>query len=271
MNLLAVVGNPVSHSLSPQIHEMFAAQFDLNITYKKIESPLAGFRETVEAFIEQGAIGFNITVPFKFEAFQLVDTLSRQAKHARAVNTVKRNESGLLEGYNTDGLGLVKDITQNLGWSLAGKRVLILGAGGAVSGILEPILNEDPNCIHIFNRTHAKAETMADQYHSKVQAVVLGDLLKNYDLVISGSSAGLASIDSAGTEMLIPQHVIGENTFCYDLIYSKVETPFLSVCRSRGAKEAVDGLGMLAEQAALAFEIWFGELPNTGPIIKKLR
>jgi shikimate dehydrogenase len=271
MNLLAVVGNPVSHSLSPQIHEMFAAQFDLNISYEKIESPLAGFRETAEAFIEQGAIGFNITVPFKFEAFQLVDTLSRQAKHARAVNTVKRDESGLLEGYNTDGLGLVKDITQNLGWSFAGKHVLILGAGGAVSGILEPILNEDPNCIHIYNRTHAKAETLADQYPSKVQAVVQGDLLKNYDLVISGSSAGLASIDSAGTEMLIPQHVIGENTFCYDLIYSKFETPFLSVCRSLGAKEAVDGLGMLAEQAALAFEIWFGELPNTGPIIKKLR
>jgi shikimate dehydrogenase len=250
---------------------MFAAQYDILLTYEKIESPLLGFRETVKAFLEQGAIGFNVTVPFKFEAFQLVDTLSRQAKRARAVNTVKRNESGLLEGYNTDGLGLVKDITQNLGWSLADKRVLILGAGGAVSGILEPILNEDPDCIHIFNRTHSKAEMLADQYSSKVQALLQGDLLKNYDLVISGSSAGLAATGSASTGMSIPLQVIGENTFCYDLIYSKVETPFLSVCRSRGAKEVVDGLGMLAEQAALAFEIWFGDLPNTVPIIEKLR
>lgn len=271
MNLLAVIGNPIAHSLSPQIHKMFAAQFSFPLNYEKIESPMTGFPETVRAFLTQGAIGFNVTVPFKVEAFHLVDTLSSQAKHARAVNTVKLNESGLLEGHNTDGLGLVKDITHNLGWSIAGKRVLVLGAGGAVSGILEPILDEDPECIHIFNRTYTKAEALADQYCLKVKAVKQDDLLTNYDLVISGSSAGLASAGSISAELSIPLQVIGKNTFCYDLIYSKVETPFLAVCKGRGAGELADGLGMLAEQAALAFEIWFGELPNTAPVIEILR
>lgn len=268
MNLLAVVGNPVAHSLSPQIHKMFAAQFSIPLNYEKIESPLLGFQETVKALLDQGAIGFNVTVPFKVEAFDLVDSLSKQAKHARAVNTVKRDKAGLLEGHNTDGLGLVKDITQNLGWSLAGKRILILGAGGAVSGIVEPILNEAPDCIHILNRTYAKATALADQYSLEVQAVRQDDLLTHYDVVISGSSAGLASASSA---LSIPMQIIGKNTFCYDLIYSKVETSFLSICRDRGATDIADGLGMLAEQAALAFEIWFGELPDTAPVIAKLR
>jgi len=266
MNLLAVFGNPVSHSLSPQIHEIFASQFDVPLRYTRIESPLDGFREAVASFLAEGAIGFNITTPFKFEAYQVADDLSPQASHARAVNTIIREENGLLTGHNTDGLGLVQDIVSNLKWPLAGQRILILGAGNAVSGILEPVLDQSPACIDIVNRTHVRAESLADQYPDKVQAVPINELTGPYDFVISGSSAGLGS-----TDISVPSGIIGSNTLCYDLIYGQEPTPFVLACRKLGANSVTDGLGMLVEQAALAFEIWFGFQPDTSEVIKKLR
>ncbi len=271
MKLLAVIGNPIAHSLSPQIHQMFAEQSGLTVSYEKVESPLDGFGKTVTELLERGAIGFNITVPFKFKAHELANTLSRHAEQARAVNTIKRESSGLLSGHNTDGPGLVRDITVNLDWSIEDRRILILGAGGAVSGIVAPILEQDPECIHIVNRTHTKAEALADQYPARVLAIEPQQVAQNYDLVISGSSAGLPAVGDGEAEMLIPAGVIGHNTLCYDLIYSQKETPFLSRCRDLGARAGADGLGMLVEQAALAFEIWFGKRPDSAPVINKLR
>ena len=271
MNLLAVIGNPVGHSLSPQIHQMFADQIGMSVTYQKVQAPLDGFAEASAKLLDQGAVGFNITVPFKFEACDLADTLSQYASRAQAVNTIKRERSGLLSGHNTDGLGLVRDMTENLAWSIEGKQILVLGAGGAVSGILEPILEQGPSSIHIVNRTHAKAVALAEKYSGKIQAVKPSELSAHYDLVISGSSAGLPMASEGSQEMPIPKQIIGERTCCYDLIYSKTETPFLSLCRDLGAKERADGLGMLVEQAALAFEIWFGKRPDSASVINKLR
>lgn len=271
MNLLAVIGNPVGHSLSPQIHQMFADQTGISVTYQKVHAPLDGFTEAAAKLIDQGALGFNITVPFKFEACALADRLSQYASTAQAVNTIKCERSGLLSGHNTDGLGLVRDMAENLEWSIEGKQILVLGAGGAVSGILEPILKQGPSNIHIVNRTHVRAEALAEKYSGKVQAVKPPEVSTNYDFVISGSSAGLPTTGGSTQEILVPKQIIGEHTCCYDLIYSKTETPFLSLCRDLGAKERADGLGMLVEQAALAFEIWFGKRPDSAPVINKLR
>ena len=271
MNSLAVIGNPVAHSLSPKIHKVFAEQQGILVSYQKVEAPLDGFAETAAALLGQGAIGFNVTVPFKFEACEFADSLSEYASKAQAVNTIKRESSGRLSGHNTDGLGLVRDIKHNLEWSLEGKRILVLGAGGAVSGILAPILEQRPSSLHIVNRTHSKAVALAKEYPGEIQAIESSEVAGNYDLVISGSSAGLPSTSDSKSEMLVPEEIIDEHTFCYDLIYSNTETPFLARCRELGAEQRADGLGMLVEQAALAFEIWFGKKPESTSVINKLR
>ena len=276
MNLLAVIGNPIAHSLSPKIHQMFADQFGLSISYLKVESPVDGFAATAKGLLDKGAIGFNITVPFKLDAYKLADNLSKQAERAEAVNTIQLLDSGKLRGHNTDGIGLVQDLTHNLNWSLEGSRILILGAGGAVNGILDPILSQKPACIHIANRTYVKAEKLANQYPSEVSAINIAQLSGKYDVVISGTSAGLPvkteNAEVVNNENLwVPENVIDSDTYCYDLIYSHDETPFIQRCRECGAKATADGLGMLVEQAAFAFEIWFGKRPESIPVITELR
>ena len=262
-SLLAVFGNPVAHSRSPEIHEAFARQFGLSVSYTRIEAPLDGFRDTVRAFVARGAVGFNVTVPFKYEAFALADETTPAALASGTVNTMHVVD-GRLVGSNTDGAGLVADLERNLGWVLEGRRILIVGAGGAVAGVLPSLSERQPASIDIMNRTHARAVELAERFG--VRAVTASSAEAAYDLVISGSSAGL-TLDGID----LPAHPIGEQTRCYDMIYSAGETAFNRWARARGAGATSDGLGMLVEQAAAAFNIWFDVSPDTGPVIERIR
>lgn len=269
----AVFGHPVSHSLSPDIHAQFAAQLGLQIRYDKIEAPLDGFAASVARFLEEGGRGFNVTVPFKEQAFDLVDRLDKAARFAGAVNTVKVDGSTLL-GFNTDGAGLVRDLEINLNQNLDASRVAILGAGGAVRGILKPLLAAGVARIALTNRTRAKAEALA----SLDERVVVTDIadLPPVDLVINATSAGLAG-DAHGGAALVAQDVLRVAT-CYDLLYSSGgspgsgrSTPFCEYALGLGADRVHDGLGMLVEQAALAFEVWYDQLPATTAVLERLR
>ena len=269
MKLLAVLGNPVSHSRSPEIHQGFAAISGLEIDYQKILVPAGGFDHTARKLLASGAVGFNITVPNKKDAFRFCDEVTEMAQRAHAVNTVQRLADGRLVGHNTDGPGLVTDITVNLGWSLANKRVLIVGAGGAVQGIVASLLAEGPTMVDIVNRTHQRAiDIVMRENDDRLQARHLDELDTAYDLVISGSSAGLET-DSLAIEL--PGEIIGTDTRGYDMIYASGLTPFLRWCERNGAREYCDGLGMLVEQAALAFQIWFGQTVPTSEMIKQVR
>lgn len=262
-NRLAVFGNPVAHSRSPEIHEAFAGQFGLSVSYTRIEAPLDGFRDSVRAFVAEGAVGFNVTVPFKYEAFGLADEMSAAALASGTVNTMHVVD-GRLIGSNTDGTGLVADLETNLGWPIEGQRILIVGAGGAVAGVLPSLIERRPASIDIMNRTHARAVELAERF--SVHAVTASSAEAAYDLVISGSSAGL-TLDGID----LPAHLIGKQTCCYDMIYSAGKTAFNQWASQCGAGATSDGLGMLIEQAAAAFDIWFDVSPDTGPVIERIR
>ena len=266
MSRLAVIGNPVAHSRSPDIHGAFALQAGVNIRYVKILAPLDGFAESVGAFVGDGGHGFNVTVPFKHEAFELCDETSAIARQSETVNTVTILDSKRLKGDNTDGVGLVRDLTGNLGWRISGRRILLVGAGGAVGGILPDLIGAGPASIHIFNRTHARAEALATRFGEPVQAFQYEELGAAYDVVISGTSAGLS-----GERVALPASVVGARTRCYDMIYSGDITPFNQWAMSLGCAECSDGLGMLVEQAAAAFDIWFDFKPETRLVIRALR
>jgi shikimate dehydrogenase len=265
---LAVIGNPVGHSRSPEIHQAFARQAALEISYEKIEAPLGGFVDAARAFIESGARGFNVTVPFKVDAFGFVDNVSRQAELAEAVNTISIGGDASLSGDNTDGGGIVADLEENLGWRLRGKRLLILGAGGAVRGVLPAILEKEPLSVSILNRTHDKAVRLESLFSGMgaVRAVTEDSIQEAFDLVISGSSAGLA-----GAEVALPAAAIGSETLCYDMIYSASTTSFNSAALELGCGDTSDGLGMLVEQAALSFNTWCEFTPKTRGVIDDLR
>lgn len=264
MKKFAVIGNPVAHSRSPEIHAFFARQADIDMSYERIEAPTSGFIDTVRSFIDEGADGFNVTVPFKHEAFELVDQPSDIASRSGAVNTVTVLADGQLKGDNTDGDGLVADITKNLGWEIRGKRILVLGAGGAVAGVLPKLVEAAPSLLQIANRTHSKAELIADL--AGAEAVRLEDVESSYDLVISGTSAGLS-----GSIFELPGRIIGKATRCYDMIYDSNVTMFNHWAEELGAAETSDGLGMLVEQAARAFTIWLDFEPDTVPVINAIR
>lgn len=265
MKKFAVIGNPVSHSRSPEIHALFAAQADIDLTYERRFAPRGGFNENAREFVAGGGDGFNVTVPFKHDAFVLMDEYTRIAGQTRAVNTVTVLADGRLKGDNTDGAGLLRDLTVNLGWPVAGQRILVLGAGGAVAGVLPCLLEMKPVLVHIVNRTHETARTLAGEYEG-VRAVHSADVEAAYDLIISGTSAGLS-----GMSVDIPQHVVGANTHCYDMIYSKEVTSFNQWANRAGCENTSDGLGMLVEQAAIAFHIWLGFTPDSRPVISALR
>ncbi|MDP3609805.1 MAG: shikimate dehydrogenase [Methylophilus sp.] len=259
----AVIGNPIAHSKSPLIHRAFAAQTGDDISYEAILAPLDGFEATVRELIAQGYKGANVTVPFKFEAFHLCDSLSTRAKTAGAgaVNTLV-NINGSIHGDNTDGVGLRNDIEQNLDFEIANKHILILGAGGAAHGILNSLIGA--SSITIANRTYERAlELVMALRNCEAKASTFEALERPYDLIINATSAGLSD-----TVLPIPNIIFGENCLAYDMMYGR-ETPFMKQAREAGAQVA-DGLGMLVEQAAEAFQIWRGVRPNTLPVIAML-
>lgn len=258
----AVFGNPIAHSKSPQIHTAFAAQRELSLSYERIAAPLDDFAGSVTDFFQHEGVGANVTVPFKEQAFSLCATLTARAQQAGAVNTLWQ-EDGRLCGDNTDGAGLVTDICHNLGWRLTDRRILVLGAGGAVRGVLGPLLAASPASLHVANRTRDKAQTLAALFTGQgpVTAGGLDDLHGEFDVIINATSASLA-----GASLALPATLVHRGSQCYDMMYGNEPTPFLRWAMARGAATA-DGRGMLVEQAAEAFLIWHGWRPATAAVI----
>jgi shikimate dehydrogenase len=258
----AVFGHPIAHSKSPLIHAAFARQTGQDMRYDAILAPLDGFAASVAAFIAAGGRGANVTVPFKEEAFRLAGRLSPRAQRAGAVNTLVF-DNGIL-GDNTDGAGLVADLTRNLHCALTGKRILLLGAGGAARGVIEPLLEQQPAALVIANRTVRRAQELAALFGHGIRACGFDEAATPFDLIINATAASLAG----ELPPLSPQ-IFTPDTLAYDMMYGR-DTPFLSFARGHGAATA-DGLGMLVEQAAEAFYVWRGVRPDTAPVIASLR
>ena len=258
----AVFGHPIAHSKSPQIHAAFARQTGQDMSYEAILAPLDGFAGSVADFIAAGGRGANVTVPFKEEAFRLADRLSARARRAGAVNTLTFD--GDILGDNTDGAGLVADLTRNLHFPLVGKRILLIGAGGAARGGVEPLLEQQPAGLVIANRTVSRAQELAGLFGRGVSACGFDGIEPPFDVVINATAASLA-----GELPPLPPEIFTATTLAYDMMYGR-DTPFLGFARTYGACTA-DGLGMLVEQAAEAFCGWRGVRPDTAPVIASLR
>ena len=264
----AVVGHPVGHSRSPFIHGEYARATGQAMLYGRLDVAPAAFDAAVRAFFADGGRGLNVTVPHKQAAFALVDVVTPRAARAGAVNTIRQRADGSLEGDNTDGVGLVTDLTANLGLRLAGARILILGAGGATRGVLGPLLACGPARLTIANRTPARAVELARAFADLGPVEGCGyDAVDTgpWDLIVNATSASLA-----GTTPPIAAGVIGAGSVCYDLAYARDDTPFTRLARERGAKAAHMGWGMLVEQAAEAFRLWRGVRPATGAVLAAL-
>ena len=267
----AVIGNPIEHSKSPVIHHAFAELTHQDIQYERVLAPLDNFAGTVHALIAQGFKGANVTVPFKLEAFALAHRLTERAQDAGAVNTLIFTQEGII-GDNTDGVGLVRDITENLGVSIKGKRVLLIGAGGASEGVLHPLLAAQPELLIITNRTLDKALNMVKRVEARdemlyvsVNAYAFDDLAgQQFDIVINATSAGLTD-----SQLPLPEDIFASGALAYDMMYGRV-TPFMAFAHQHGAL-VVDGLGMLIEQAAEAFYLWRGVRPDTAPVIEMFK
>ncbi|MBL0206425.1 shikimate dehydrogenase [Propionivibrio sp.] len=263
-----VFGNPVHHSKSPLIHAAFARQTGEDIRYTARLAPLDGFALAVHAFIAGGGRGANITVPFKEEAFRLVPHRTPRAEMAGAVNTLVVTGVGIV-GHNTDGIGLLRDLTLNLGCPVAGKRVLLLGAGGAARGVIGPLLETQPETLVIANRTVNKAKILARNFahHGGISGCGYAELAgQSFDIVINATSASL--VDSLPP---LPTALFAPHSLAYEMMYGLGDTPFICFARSQGAEQCADGIGMLVEQAAEAFYIWRGVRPQSGPVIAMLR
>ena len=267
----AVIGNPIAHSKSPALQTAFALQCGQDMTYDSIAAPLDGFIETARCFQRNGGKGMNITLPFKTQAFELASALTLRAKSAGAVNTFSFRGDGLILGDNTDGAGLVRDIARNLGYPLRERRILLLGAGGAVRGTLLPLLDEKPAEIFIANRTVSKAISLAREFAPLAKETRLSgggfmETGEGFDLLINGTSSGIAD-----ETPVIPDKCWQSVTLAYDMFYGKKPTPFLSAAQAAGVKRTSDGLGMLVEQGAESFFLWRGVRPDTAPVIAALR
>ncbi len=271
MDRYAVIGHPIAHSKSPQIHAAFARQTAQDLGYEAILAPLDGFVATVQAFRAAGGRGMNVTVPFKLEAFALADRHTPRARAAGAVNTLAFDADGIL-GDNTDGAGLVRDLTVNLNCPLQGRRVLLLGAGGAARGAILPILDERPTALMIANRTVARAEELA-----RVFAAEAGDTQlsassfaalagQSFDVVINATAA---SLDDDVPPL--PPGLYASGALAYDMMYGRGDTPFMTAARADGAARVADGLGMLVEQAAESFTLWRGVRPDSRAVLAELR
>lgn len=268
MDRYGVFGNPIGHSKSPLIHRLFAEQTGQQMSYEALLAPLDDFDDYARAFFAEGR-GANVTVPFKEQAFALADSLTERARRAGAVNTLKKLDDGSLLGDNTDGAGLVRDLTVNAGIELRGKRILLLGAGGAVRGILEPFLAQQSQSLVIANRTVDKAEQLARQFADLGPVVASGfDWIDApVDLIVNGTSASLAGqLPPIAASLIRPGH-----TCCYDMMYGAGPTAFNRWAAEQGAARTLDGLGMLVEQAVEAFHLWRGVRPDSAPILAELR
>lgn len=266
----AVFGNPIAHSKSPEIHRQFAAQTGQALSYEKQLVDEQGFDEAADAFFTSGGKGLNITVPFKQDAYSYVARTTPRARRAGAVNTLCLEADGTVLGDTTDGVGLVSDILHNLGWEVRHKKVLILGAGGAVRGALEPLLEQQPQHVVIANRTVDKALQLSKGFAEFGYLLGCGyDMLgeQQFDLIINGTSAGLK-----GDLPPLPDSLINPEgtTVCYDMLYGAEPTPFMQWASERAAQVS-DGLGMLVGQAAESFALWRGVRPETAPVIASLR
>lgn len=268
-----VFGDPIAQSKSPLIHEAFAKQTHQHLIYEKQQVNSESFELAAKKFFSENGKGMNITAPCKLEAFAFAHCLTGRAKRAGAVNTLIKQENGEILGDTTDGFGLVKDITQNLSWSIEGKRVLLLGAGGAVRGVLEPLLEQQPTSLLIANRTASKAQSLASDFSklcasdTELNACGFEDLEdQQFDLVINGTSASL----SAELPPL-PDTLLAPGARCYDMSYSAEPTVFMQWANQHGAAETADGLGMLVGQAAVSFKLWRGVFPETEPVVNLLR
>ena len=272
MDRYCVIGNPIEHSLSPQIHQEFAAQTGELLTYEKVKVELTGFADFLKDFADSGGKGLNITVPFKVEAFNGATQLHELADIANAVNTLSIKGADII-GFNTDGLGFIRDLTQRHGVQLAGKSVLVLGAGGACRGIIEPLLSTNPAQVTIANRTLANAQALCELFsgrhrHNSLSCVDLSVLAEGdagtYDLVVNTTSLGLSA-----DGITLPAS-LAQGSFCYDMSYGD-KAAFARWAKEQGALNSVDGLGMLVEQAAESFNIWRGVRPRTDEIYQSLR
>lgn len=264
----ALVGHPVGHSRSPLIHELFARQLGHAVTYELIDASEAEFEKAVRGFVAAGGKGMNVTVPHKEAAYELADEVGDEAATAHAVNTLTFGDSRV-RGDNTDGIGFMRDLTDNHAQHVGGSRVLVLGAGGATRGILGPLLAAQPDELVVANRTRARAEALERVFAGKGTFTICAfdelEPLGAFDLVINATSAGLG-----GEQPPFPASLIGAATFCYDLAYSVSGTPFVEWARRHEAGAAVQGWGMLVEQAAESFRIWRGVMPDTAPILAQL-
>ncbi|MBS0326407.1 MAG: shikimate dehydrogenase [Proteobacteria bacterium] len=264
-----VIGNPVAHSKGPQIHAAFARQTGQDLRYERILAPLGGFVEAVRAFRATGGRGLNVTLPFKIEACAFAKELTDRARDAGAVNTLSFDDGGGALGDNTDGAGLVADITLRLGVALAGRRVLVAGAGGAARGIVGPLLASHVAELVIVNRSPEAARVLAARHaqHAGVSGGAFGDLDdRGFDVVINATSASLG-----GNTLPLPAPVFGRCVLAYDLVYADQPTPFMRAASARGAAQVSDGLGMLVAQAAESFLLWRGVRPDPLPVMAELR
>jgi len=267
----AVIGNPVEHSLSPEIHAEFARVTGQDLSYGRILAPRDGFREAVMKFRDEGGKGLNVTLPFKHEAWDLAATRSGFALAAGAVNTLLFRGDSIL-GYNTDGIGLVRDLTRNLRVPIRGKRVLLMGAGGASYGVMEPLLREQPQALVVANRTLEKAVALVAQFQKLQSSAPEGIMAWPYDglagmqfdILVNATSAGLSDAMPP-----VPEGALAPGALAYDMVYAR-RTPFLDFAAQRGARVS-DGLGMLVEQAAESFFIWRGVYPETRSAMALLR
>ena len=266
----AVIGHPVSHSLSPTIHARFARQTGEDLEYGRLEPAEDGFGEAATAFFADGGRGLNVTVPFKAEARTWCDRVSDRASRAGVVNTLTLQANGWVAGDNTDGIGLVRDLTVNLDLGLAGTRILLIGAGGAARGVLEPLLGETPADIVIANRTATRAEDLAGDFGADGPVRGCGfealDHEPAFDIIINASAASLG-----GALPPIPAAAIARGGTVYDMMYGPKAEAFLAWGRDAGAANVADGLGMLVEQAAESFLIWRGIRPDTATVLSALR
>lgn len=268
----AVIGHPIAHSKSPFIHQAFASQMGKMISYERVQAPLDGFAQTIARLIAEGYKGVNVTVPFKSEAFGIANQITSKAREASAANTLIFDTTLGIVADNTDGVGLVRDIQQNLAVNLEGKRVLLIGAGGAAEGVAHPIAECAPKLFVVTNRSLDKAAAIVKKLELvedfKVTTIKCSDFEglegQVFDIVINATSAGLTD-----SKLPIPNSIFTKDTLAYDMMYGR-ETPFMAQARQAGASVA-DGLGMLVEQAAEAFYLWHGVRPETRPVIEKIR
>ena len=263
MDKYLVVGRPIEHSKSPFIHGHFAKQTHQELEYSILLGDETHFEEQVKDFFAKGGKGMNVTMPFKERAYAMCQVLSKRAQQAGAVNTLMMGRNGDLFGDTTDGVGMVRDITLNHGQELQGKRILILGAGGAVRGVLDPLLAQSPESITIANRTVSKAQALAEQFSCLASSYE--DLDGVFDIIINGSSASLS-----GDLPPLKDSLVNGKSWCYDMMYAKERTVFLEWVYERGAQGA-DGLGMLVGQAAESFYLWRQVRPDTSELISQMR